>query len=208
MKKIVGLAFVLLASLISTPMSAQRAALRTNLLGLATANLNIEASRMLSPRLSVHLALQAKPFAYPLPAPVGLLRYIEGLDSNTAHITEFGTIKHTENYTIQPSLRYWTRGVYNRGWFFGTHAVATLFKYGGDHIDSNYRDGWGVGAGLSLGYSFELSKRLNLEGELGFAALYRSYNMVNGTTDSRSSVRTTDIIPSVSRLGISLVYLL
>ncbi len=208
MRKILQWSLLVIGLLLGPSALAQRAALRTNLLGLATANLNLEASYMLSPSLSMHLALQAKPFSYPLPAPVGLLRYVEGLDSGQDNLAKLGTIKHTENYTVQPSLRYWTRGVYNRGWFFGFHTIATMFKYGGDRFDANYRDGWGVGAGLSLGYSFELSKRFNLETELGIGGLYRSYNLVNGKTKAKSALRTADIVPSLSRFGVSIVYLL
>lgn len=208
MRKILQYSLLLISLFLAPAALAQRAALRTNLLGLATANLNLEASYMLSPNLSAHLLLQAKPLSYPLPAPIGLLRYLEGLDASQDRLTSFGVIKHTENYTVQPSLRYWTRGVYNRGWFFGFHSIATLFKYGGDEFEVNYREGWGVGAGLSVGYSFELSKRFNLETELGVGGLYRSYHLVHGVTNAKASQRRTDIIPSLSRLGVSLVYLL
>ena len=209
MKKVLFLALSLFIGLSAiNKLEAQRMALRTNALGLATGNINLEVSHIVGHNWSAHLMLQAKPFSYPLPAPVGLLRWAEGLDSETYRITEFGTIKHTENYTVQPSIRYWTNGAYNRGLFLGVHGIATLFKYGGDKFSSTYRDGWGVGAGASVGYSQELSKRFNLEFELGLGGLYRSYNLVNGETDVKSATTTTDFIPTVSRLGISLVYTL
>lgn len=189
-------------------LGAQRSALRINLLGLATANLNLEASRMLGAKWSAHLSLQAKPWAYPLPMPVGALRYIENLDNHEQNLLEFGTIKHTENYTVQPSLRYWTKGAYNRGLFFGLHAIGTLFEYGGDKFDTRYRKGWGIGAGLSFGYSHELSQRLNLELELGLGGLYRNYKLVSDETDKAYYGTYKDLIPTVSRLGVSLVYLL
>lgn len=209
MKKLLYLALSLLASVaLGQTLEAQRAALRTNVLGLAVGNINLEASHMVGKRWSAHLSLQAKPFSYPMPAPLGLLRYAEGLDKGSNRLDQFGTIKHTENYTVQPSLRYWTRGVYNRGWFFGLHGVSSLFKYGGDRFDSNYREGWAAGAGLSAGYSFELAKRFNIEAEIGVAALYRNYDLISGRTDNVISTGHTDIIPSVSRLGVSLVYTL
>lgn len=208
MRRILSLAMGVFLLLQAVPLTAQRAAVGTNLLGLATANLNLELSHMVAPRWSVHLALEAKPWSYPLPAPVGFLRCIEGLDKGTQHLAEFGTIKHTEHYSIQPSLRYWTRGVYNRGLFFSLSGVATLFKYGGDKFESNYREGWTAGVGASLGYSFELSKRWNLEAELGIAGLFRSYQMVDGETNVKSEVKKQDFVPSFSRLGVSLVYIL
>lgn len=209
MKKLFYLALSLVASVgLGHTLQAQRAALRTNVLGLITGNINLEASHMVGKRWSLHLGLQAKPFGYPLPAPIGVLRYVEGLDKGSKRLDQFGTIKHTENYTVQPSLRYWTHGPYNRGWFFGLHGVASLFKYGGDRFDSNYREGWAAGGGLSLGYSIELSKRFNIEAEVGAAMLYRSYDLVSGSTDKVISTGHSDMVPALSRLGVSLVYTL
>lgn len=209
MKKVLLLTLGLVLGLsMVTKLDAQRMALRTNVLGLASGNLNLEVSHIVGHSWSAHLMLQAKPFSYPLPAPIGLLRWAEGLDAGLGNVTEFGTIKHTENYTVQPSIRYWSNGTYNRGLFLGVHGIATLFKYGGDKFSSTYRDGWGVGAGASVGYSYELSKRFNLELEFGLAGLYRSYNLVDGETDIKSTITTTDFIPTVSRLGINLVYTL
>lgn len=189
-------------------LEAQRAAIRTNALALATANLNLEVSHMLGQRWTAHLMLQAKPFSYPLPAPIGLIRWAEGLDLGTDRLPEFGTIKHSEHYTIEPSIRYWMNGAYNRGLFFGLQTTAALFSYGGDKFDANYRKGWGVGAGLSLGYSRELSSRFNIEFEFGLGAMYRNYQLVNGQTDVAATTRQTDIVPTLSRLGVSLVYTL
>lgn len=209
MKKLLSIALTLCGLLItSNDAVAQRAALRTNLLGLAVGNINIDASHMISSKMSVHLSLQAKPFSYPLPAPIGLIRWAEGLENSTQYLAEFGTIKHTENYTIQPGVRYWMRGVYNRGVFVGLQAIGSIYKYGGDKFSSNYRDGWGVGAGLSVGYSREIAKRLNLELELGIGALYRSYKLIDTESDHKYPATVTDQVPTVSKLGISLVYLL
>lgn len=208
MRKLTYILFALLASATLGVASAQRAAIKTNVLGLAVGNLNVEASRMLAPKWSVHLGLEAKPFSYPLPAPVGLLNYVEGLSSTAQDIVELGTIKHTEHYTIEPSLRYWTHGVYNRGFFFGVHAVGTRFSYGDNHLNRTYRQGWGVGAGLSLGYNRELTKRLNLELEFGLAGLYRRYRVLEGETGHRYPSEYSGVIPMVSRLGVSLVYTL
>lgn len=209
MKKLLLIVMGACAVLCCAPrLEAQRAALRTNALALATGNLNLEASHMIGQRWTAHLMLQAKPFSYPLPAPIGFMRWAEGLDSGASRFPDFGTIKHTEHYTVEPSLRYWMNGPYNRGLFFGIQATGSLFTYGGDKFDTNYRQGWGVGAGLSLGYSRELSSRFNLEFEIGLGAMYRDYQMVSGHTDVAFGPRQTDIVPTLSRLGVSLVYTL
>lgn len=209
MKKLLLIGLGACAALCCSPrLEAQRAALRTNALALATGNLNLEASHMIGQRWTAHLMLQAKPFSYPLPVPIGLLRWAEGLDQGTSRLSEFGTIKHTEHYTIEPSLRYWMSGAYNRGLFFGLQATGSLFSYGGDKYSANYRKGWGAGAGLSIGYSRELSSRFNIEFELGVGGMYRSYQMVNGESGYVWDERHTDIVPTLSRLGVSLVYTL
>lgn len=189
-----------------TGLEAQRASLRTNLLGLAAGNLNLEYSRMISPNFTAGVLVQLKPISYPLPAPVGLLRYMEGLTNQKEHILKFGTIKHTENYTLEPTIRYWFLGAYNQGLFLGGHAMASYFKYGGDRFDSTYRQGFSVGAGVSAGYSFNLSLRCNLEVELGLGYVYRDYR--NVYTNGVKSERMTDFVPTFSRLGLNLTYLL
>lgn len=185
-------------------LKAQRQALRANLLGWATANFNVEYSRIISEKLTVGVVLQAKPFSYPLPAPIGFLHRIEGRTSENEKIASFGTIKHTENYTIQPSIRYWGSAPYDR-WFVGLHGVATKFKYGGDRLDPTYLDGMGFGLGASAGWSFYLSRKFNLEAELGIGFLARNYKEVY--EDGSKSGSKSDVIPSLTRLGVSLVYL-
>lgn len=202
-KGLLALASVALAGGI---LSAQRVALRTNLLALATGNINIEGSVMLSGNVSLHLPLQAKPFAYPLPLPVGVLHYAEG-EGSSQILREFGTVKRTENFTIQPGLRYWMRGVYNRGVFIGAYAIGSWFKWGEDKLDPNYKQGYGLGAGLSIGYNYELSKRWNLEAEVGLGGLWRTYDRVHAQTQSAYQ-SNKDIILTMPRLGISLTYLL
>lgn len=200
-------ALLLFMVALSSRLEAQRIALRTNLLALATANINIEGSLMLTPSLSVHLPLQVKPVGYPLPAPTGLLAFLSGETSSSQHILKVGTIKYTENYTVQPGLRYWSNGVYNRGVFLGVFGIATKYRWGSDNMDVQYKDGYGFGGGVSLGYSYELSTRWNIEGELGVGALWRKYKL--GTPSSATlGAEQTDVALVLPRIGVSLVYIL
>lgn len=206
MKKLVLLGLVLVASL-STSLKAQYMAVRTNLAALAVGNLNIEGSMRVMPNLSIHLPLQAKPFDYPLPMPIGLLGNIEN-EYGGQYIQEFGFVRHSKNITIQPGVRYWFNDVYNRGLFVGAHGVASWFQWGGDHIQANYKEGLSYGVGLSMGYSYELSKRWNIEGEIGIGHLWRQYEYKHTDTGKSLSPTRHDSIFSLTRIGVSLVYII
>lgn len=187
-------------------LNAQRVALRTNLMGLATGNINLEGSLFVNSRLSLHLPIQAKPFSYPLPVPVGLLRWME-FGGENSYIDQLGTVAHTENVTILPGIRYWSSSVYNRGFFVGLYAIGSWFRWGGDKYDPNYREGWSAGLGGSIGYSMELSPRWNIETEVGLGGVSRAYNHIKHTTNEayRSD---KDIILTIPKIGISLVYII
>ena len=62
--------------------SAQSYSLRTNVIGLATTNLNIEGSMTLSRKWSLHLPLQYNPF-------------------------KFGNNRQFRNFYAAPGARYW-----------------------------------------------------------------------------------------------------
>lgn len=198
-----GLA-VLLMSI--SPALAQKWAVRTNVLALATGNINADLSLAISPRISVHLPIQFRPYTLPISAPIGLLHWMEG-DLSNAHVAKIGKLDHAENLTVMPGLRYWMNGVYNRGLFFGAHAVGKLFRYGGSDLVSSVKNGYALGAGLSVGYSLELSPRWNVEAEIGGSAYHRTYDLQrrNGGILQEG---VSDMHIALSRLGISLTYLL
>lgn len=65
----------------------------TNIVGLATGNINIEGFMALSSHWSVHLPLQYNPF----------------------NLWNDGKLK---NITVSPGVRYWMRETYGRGYFW------------------------------------------------------------------------------------------
>lgn len=74
-------------------------------------------------------------------------------------------------------LRYWPCREYF-GWFVGGYVHGGCFNFGnipfGD-LRTLRREGWFVGAGADAGYQLVLTKKLNLEFELGAGyAFYRS----------------------------------
>lgn len=123
--------------------------IRTNVVGLATANLNAEVSMTLNRKYSLHIPVQYSPF-------------------------EFSENKQFKNATISPGFRYWFRESY-MGWFVGGHALASTFSIGNIWNKKRY-EGNAYGAGISIGYAYPLSRRWNLECEIGGAAVWTNYN--------------------------------
>lgn len=115
----------------------------------------------------------------------------------------------------QLEYRYWLCNSFN-GHFFGVHALGTQFNIAGHELpllfgkgSEQYRyEGWGVGAGISYGYSFYLGKRWSLEATIGvgYARLYydkfdcvKCGNKI--ATESRNYFGPT-------KAGLSLIYII
>lgn len=77
--------------------SAQSYSLRTNVIGLATTNLNLEASMTLNRKWSLHLPVQYNPF-------------------------KFGRNRQFRNFYAAPGVRYWLLESYMGG-FIGMYTV-------------------------------------------------------------------------------------
>jgi len=84
--------------------SAQSYSLRTNVLGLATTNLNVEASMTLSRKWSVHLPVQYNPF-------------------------KFANNRQFRNFYVAPGIRYWLLQSYIGG-FVGIYGTAGTYSVG------------------------------------------------------------------------------
>ena len=99
--------------------SAQSYSLRTNVLGLATTNLNLEASMTLGRKWSLHLPVQYNPF-------------------------RFSRNRQFRNLYVAPGVRYWLLESY-MGPFIGMHGTAGTYSVG-NLFGSRYRyEGEGYG---------------------------------------------------------------
>lgn len=78
-----------------------------------------------------------------------------------------------QNITLTPGVRFWLNEIY-QGSFFGVYADGSYYKI--LYSDDNYQ-GWSAGAGFSYGYSFLMSKRWNLEVEIGASVVYMDYTL-------------------------------
>jgi hypothetical protein len=169
-------------------------------------NINIEPSIGLGPRLSLHLSMQVRPFKYAIPMPTGMIHTLYNhKEFGSNERLGFSKVEHSENITFTPSIRYWTKGTYNRGIFFGVNGIASLYKFGSDKFDPNYSKGYYYGGGLSAGYSHELSKHWNIEVELGGSIVRTRYDLLNEKdVVIKKDLTRTLVLPT--RVSLSIVY--
>lgn len=137
--------------------SAQKVALKNNLLYDATATPNLALELALSKKTTLDLYAGYNPFQI--------------LDNN----------RKWKHWLFQPELRYWFCESFNRG-FIGLHLHGGQMNIGGIMLpkvgyttpSENFKDmnlyryqGWFAGAGVSIGYHWILSDHWNLEASIG-----------------------------------------
>lgn len=170
---------VLVFAALATTAKAQFYSVKTNLLGLATTNLNVEAGISVHRNWSLHLPVNYNPWV-------------------------FSGNKRFQNITVEPGARYWFLESFSQG-FIGIQSIYSRFHVGGTN---KYRyDGYGVGLGLSYGYSKVLNKRWNLEFEAGLGVLWTDYTkyLCKKCGAPQGDEKKLYLIPS--KASISLVYL-
>lgn len=173
--------FSLLCSL-SVNAFSQFYSARTNLLGLATGNLNVELGMTLNKKISLHLPVQYNPFIY-------------SREKNTKF----------QNLTVMPGARYWLRESF-MDQFIGVSLIGSRFNIG--NIFDSYRyDGYGVGAGVSFGWTYPMASRWNFEWEIGVAGLWTSYDksVCKSCGYSFGSFNRWYVVPH--KISASLIYL-
>ena len=80
-------------------------------------------------------------------------------------------------YYVKPKY-YYTNNAFD-GFYIGPYAMYGNFNIGlykGEDKESYRRKGWGVSAGVSLGYKFYLAKRFRLDVNLGVGYAHLQYN--------------------------------
>lgn len=163
MKKLVTLSLAILLG--SLAAHAQKAALKTNLLSVATATADIGAEVALSPWWTAEIALSYNPWTF----------------------AQNRKWKHAKG---QGELRYWPCRKFD-GWFLGLHAQGGTYNIGNVDIPwkvlgtdfsllkYNRFEGWFAGAGIGTGYQWILSGRLNFELSLGAGYNYSRHDTFN-----------------------------
>ena len=113
-------------------------------------------------------------------------------------------------YYVKPRY-YYTNNMYD-GFYLGPYVEAGNFNIGfwrGEERDSYRYKGWGISAGLSLGYKFYLSKRfrLDLNLGLGYAHLqYDKYQLGGEWADYPLELKDTRAWFGPTKFGVHLVY--
>lgn len=137
---------------------AQKAVLKTNLLSDLTATANLGVEFGLSPKWTMDV-------------------------SASLNAWTFSDNKKWKRLMLQPEVRYWMCQRFN-GSFWGAHLLGGIYNIGNVDADfkflgtdfgqlKDYRyEGWMVGAGISYGYHWMLSRRWSLEAEIGIGYIY------------------------------------
>ena len=113
-------------------------------------------------------------------------------------------------YYVKPRY-YYTNNMYD-GFYLGPYVEAGNFNIGfwrGEERESYLYKGWGISAGLSLGYKFYLSKRfrLDLNLGLGYAHLqYDKYQLGGEWADYPLELKDTRAWFGPTKFGVHLVY--
>lgn len=163
---------------LTTSVKAQFYSVKTNLIGLATTNLNIEGGVSVHRNWSLHLPINYNPWV-------------------------FGKSR-IQNITIEPGARYWFLESFSQS-FVGMYSLYSRYHVGGWN---KYRyDGYGIGAGLSYGYSKALNKFWNIEFEAGLALVWTDYTKYLCRSCGAPQGDFNQIRLAPGKAAISLVYL-
>ena len=166
MKKGVKIIIRLVFLMVCVCGSAQKVAIKSNVLGWATATPTLGVEVGLADRWSLNTHIYYNPFT-------------------------FKDNRKWKHIRVQPEVRYWLSQKFN-GHFFGLHLLYTHFNAGqvpflfGAFDTDQYRyQGNTYGAGLSYGYQWILSPRWSIEGSVGVGYKYNTYDYYECRTCGR-----------------------
>lgn len=159
--------------------NAQSHSLGVNMATLAVGSLNIELSKAISQKVTLHLPLSWNPVT-------------------------FGNNKKIKHLMVQPGIRWWKWHSYS-GYFGAANITALRFNTG---IKSFRYYGTGAGITLSGGYAKMISKRWNLEAQMGLYWGWVNYDKYSREKcgDYQGSWRGLKFSPA--NLSFSLIYIL
>lgn len=123
--------------------------------------------------------------------------------------------KKAKHWLVQPEVRYWFCEAFN-GHFVGVHGHGGKFNIGGwdipvgrlSHLKDHRYQGYLYGAGVSYGYQWILTPRLNLELSLGGGYARMQYDRFACDDCGVQDQSGVYDYWGVTRVGFSLVYLI
>lgn len=183
-KKAIGLLLVLF----SLQAAAQRVAVKSNLLYLAAAAPDLGAELVVGEKTSLSISV------FGTWSPYWRDRSLEG--------------QPTKLLALQPEFRYWFNGRPLTRFYAGVYGLGAAYDFPFKEV---VHKGTAAGAGLTVGYVFNLSKRLNLELSTGSGLLFywgKRYAGEEGVTSQDGMPNTHGYKLAPGKLGISLVYII
>lgn len=113
-----------------------------------------------------------------------------------------------KHWLVQPELRYWTCERFN-GHFIGVHGHYAEYNIGGIKILGlkKYRyQGYLWGAGISYGYQWIISNRLNLEATIGIGYAHLNYDQYDSPSCGRFIKEGHKNYFGPTKAGVSIIY--
>ncbi len=183
----------LLMALLWQEAKTQEVAVKTNLAYWATTTPNLGVEIALAPKWTVDVAGGYNPWT-------------------------FSNNRKWKHWIVQPELRYWFCEKMG-GHFIGLHLNGGQYNIGNINADfkmlgtdfsvlkdSRY-EGWFAGAGISYGYTWMLSRHINLEAEVGVGYNYSRYDSYEcATCGSQVSKGKSHNYFGPTKAAINLVY--
>ena len=179
----------LFIALLSGTASAQRFAVKSNLLYDITSTINLGVEYKVAPRWTLEMSANYNPWS-------------------------FSDNKKMKLWMLQPEARYWLCSGFS-GHFFGAHllaessttAVCSLRHHpSSSGLGSKRYQGWMAGAGIGYGYNWALGKRWNLEATLGVGYIHFGYDRFECKTCGDELAAAAEL-PGPTKAGISLIYI-
>ena len=186
------LAILILIHIPAFHAAASDVVLHTNLLHWATATPNLGADLALGRHMSLALSAGYNAFNFP------------------NHTAADGTPANPKlhHWLARAEGRYWIRAPF-RGLYLGLHALGGQYNAGGIRAIRFLRDaryeGWGVGAGIALGYRLPLGRHWSIGASVGAGWLHLGYTKYDcGSCGRRRYSRYRDLIaPTEAAITVS-----
>jgi hypothetical protein len=181
--------------------SAQKFAVKTNSLYWMTATPNLGMEVAMAPRWTFELAGGYNPWTF-------------NKEENVK----------ARHFLVTPEFRYWFCEAF-QGHFIGVNGNYTQFNVSGiwipdvfyKHSDGGYllddlqharSQGWAVGAGLTYGYAWTISRRWNMEFTLGLGWWYTEYDRFESRPCGLFQDRVARHAFGPTDLGLSFIYMI
>lgn len=189
------LIIVIVSMLIALNVSAQKIALKTNLIYDASTTLNLGAEFKVGTKSTIDLSGDFNPWTF----------------------SDNMKMKHI---LVQPEYRYWFCNTFE-GSYIGVHAHYSMFNLSRmvpwtfdnpaiaskNMLRSRY-EGWLAGFGFSYGYHWILSRRWSIEGTLGLGYAYINYDKYPCAKCGRRIKSDDRHYVGPTKVALSLIYIL